>query len=135
MAAPKGNKFAQGNEGGRPPLFDDAAKLQAAIDDYFENFSPLTITGLALHLGFESRQSFYDYEKNEVFSYIIKKARLFVEKMYEEKLLTNNCTGAIFALKNFGWKDKIETEHSGHLGITWNEEKTYEAEPKTDTGT
>jgi hypothetical protein len=31
---------------------------------------------------------------------------------YEKSLRQNNCTGAIFALKNFGWKDKTEIEGS-----------------------
>lgn len=134
MAAPIGNKYAIGNEGGRPALFTDVNKLMESIDEYFENYSPITITGLALHLGFESRQSFYDYEKNEVFSYVIKRARLRVESMYEEKLLGNNCTGPIFALKNMGWTDKTELEHSGNMQLNWHEEKTYEAKPETNAG-
>lgn len=69
-----------------------------------------TITGLAYYLGFESRQSFYDYEKRDKFSYTIKRARLFIEKEYESLLRTNSYPGAIFALKNFGWVDKSEQE-------------------------
>jgi hypothetical protein len=67
-----------------------------------------SISGLALHLGFESRQSFYDYEKNEIFSYTIKKARLRLEQQYEESLMSQYVVGSIFALKNLGWKDKSE---------------------------
>lgn len=81
-----------------------------------------TITGLALYIGFESRQSFYDYEKNGEFSYCIKRARLRIETEYEKRLQGNNPAGAIFALKNFGWSDKQEidqkTEHSGTIGFT-----------------
>jgi hypothetical protein len=29
-----------------------------------------------------------------------------------------------------GWKDKQETEHSGEMGITWKEEKTYNGDEK-----
>ena len=123
-------------EGGRPRIYDSAEELQEAVQAYFDdNQGNFTITGLALNLGFESRQSFYDYEKDGRFSYTIKKARLTVEAFYESKLLTNNSTGAIFALKNFGWKDKVETEHSGEMGITWHEQKTYEAKQETDPGT
>lgn len=71
---------------------------------------PPTITGLALHLGFASRQSFYDYEERGEYSYIIKNARLRVEKGYELRLHGNNPTGSIFALKNMGWSDKQEIE-------------------------
>lgn len=104
----------QPNIGGRPAKFDNAEDLQKKVDEYFiwakeQNNGLKTITGLALFLGFESRQSIYDYEKDGTFSYIIKNARLRVEEGYEERLHTGVPTGAIFALKNMGWKDKVET--------------------------
>lgn len=107
--------------GGRPSLFNTALELENLIDLYFEGLAEdektPTITGLALHLGFESRQSVYDYEKrNDEFSYTIKRARLKVENAYEEALLSRNSTGAIFALKNFGWADKQEIDHSSKDG-------------------
>ena len=67
-------------------------------------------------LGFESRQSFYDYEKEGEFSYTIKKARLKIESCYEQNLHSGNPSGSIFALKNLGWSDKQEIEHSGDIG-------------------
>jgi len=106
--------------------------LQKKIEEYLKNcpdkktlvvgeikleIATPTITGLAYHLGFESRQSFYDYEDKPEFSYTIKRARLFIEKEYEKLLSGGQCTGAIFALKNFGWKDKTEVENSGSLNI------------------
>lgn len=97
---------------GRPKLFNDEIELSKLIQSYFdENKGNYTITGLALFLGFESRQSLYDYEKNEIFSYTIKRARLTIENFYESKLFTAS-TGAIFALKNFGWSDKQEIDHT-----------------------
>jgi len=71
--------------GGRPPIFKDKQGLQSRIDEYLTNppvkvvvtkdgpieVPAVTITGLALHLGFESRQSLHDYEKRDEFSYII----------------------------------------------------------------
>jgi hypothetical protein len=114
---------------GRPPIYTTPEELQEKINDYFKNgveSKPIvvgkgdgktvidipvpTITGLCLYCGFESRQSFYDYEKREQFSYIIKKARLFVEKHYEELLQVGNTTGAIFALKNMGWIDRVNQD-------------------------
>lgn len=71
-----------------------------------------SITGLALFLGFDSRQSLYDYEKRPEYSYSIKRAKLEVEKNYEKYLLSQSATGAIFALKNFGWADKQEVDHT-----------------------
>jgi len=120
----KSSADAEKPELGRPPLFKSNEELKKAIEKYFKsgmkkkkievkrgNKSEVieievpTITGLALFLGFESRQSFYDYEKSGVFSYTIKKARLTIEQNYEELLQTSAPTGAIFALKNFGWID------------------------------
>lgn len=131
MAAPEGNKFALGNNGGRPPYFESVEDLQGLIDSFFKECAPKkftnpdtqedviidgvhpTITGLAYFLGFESRQSFYDYEGKEEFSYTIKRARLAIESNYEQALFGKNAAGPIFALKNFGWKDKQEIKHEG----------------------
>lgn len=102
---------------GRPPAYDNPELMQQAIDLYFktceaEKKQP-TITKLAYDLGFESRQSFYDYEEKPDFTYIIKRARLLVESGYEQNLQNQSCTGAIFALKNMGWKDK--TDHDMNI--------------------
>ena len=116
---------------GRKPKISDVETMQAKIDDYFaycpdkvtlscfdknsgewvtyDKKTP-TICGLALYLGFLSRKAFYDYEQKPEFSDTIKKARLKIENEYEKQLYNDKCTGAIFALKNLGWKDKTETE-------------------------
>lgn len=103
---------------GRPSKFETPEQLQVAIDQYFKETAPgkQTVTGIALWLGFESRQSFYDYEQREEYSYMIKEARLRVENDYELTLRSTNVTGSIFALKNMGWKDKVEQEISGKDG-------------------
>lgn len=125
------------NNFGRPPVFSTPEEMISKVEEYFLYIQgetkevelpkekpedetkyekvvirypePPTITGVALFLGFESRQSFYDYEKRPEFSYIVKKARLIVENGYEKRLGNQSPTGAIFALKNMGWKDKVET--------------------------
>lgn len=112
------------NKSGRPLKFNNAIELQKQIDLYFKKcpdkkkfvnklgktieIPTPTISGLCYFLGFESRQSFYDYQDRVEFSYTIKRARLFIEKEYEQMLSGQNCTGAIFALKNMGWLDKSE---------------------------
>lgn len=120
MAAPKGNKNAIGNNGGRPPFFNTPEELEDRVRDFFETMKEgklwPTICGLALHLGFCDRQSLYDYEKKVEFSGIIKKARLMVEMSYEQRLGNQSCAGAIFALKNMGWRDKQEHDHT--LNVT-----------------
>ena len=98
---------------GRPPKYNNTEELQEQISAFFlSGEKPVTISGLAYFLGFESRQSFYDYEKDSEFSYTIKRARLFIENEYEKLLQSGNVTGAIFALKNFGWTDKQELDHT-----------------------
>lgn len=119
---------------GRPPVYKSADEMQKKILEYFETgaqshdkdgnlvFRP-TITGLAYHLGFESRQSFYDYEVKGDFSYILKRARLRVEAAREEALYDPSCTGTIFALKNMGWSDKQEFDHTTQgekMGVVLN---------------
>lgn len=134
---------------GAPPFFNTPQDMQVLIDDYFLNGVTVknliinkipvsvpvpTITGLCIHLGFESRQSFYDYESKPEFAYTVKKARLFIEKEYEEQLQIGNTAGAIFALKNFGWTDKQEidqkTEHSGGITIKFEEPDLQHPEDK-----
>lgn len=130
MPAPKGNQYAIGNKGGRPPIFKNAKQLAKKVDAYFEYIKgefhgsgkkkvwdrqpePATITGLVLYLGFTSRQSLTDYEEmNEVYSDIIKYARTRVSHEYEKKLSEAKPTGSIFALKNMGWSDNKSIELS-----------------------
>lgn len=129
---------------GRPPIYDNADDLQQKIEEYFSGgynlrsiisngielkVPAITISGLAYYLGFESRQSFYDYEERGVFSYIIKRARLRIEANYEENLQMGTPSGSIFALKNMGWSDKQEVEHSGTqtmVSVTVDSDKTGE---------
>lgn len=72
-----------------------------------------TITGLAIYLGFESRQSLYDYGKKDGFTYSIKRALLEVENNYEKGLWSDKVAGVVFALKNMGWADKQDITTNG----------------------
>lgn len=146
--------------GGRPAYFDTEVELQAKIDEYLiwlqgdfkdvqkrdEEGEPYservytrypeqpTITGLAIYLGFESRQSVYDYEKTGEFSYTIKRARLFIENAYEKELLGKGVTGAIFALKNFGWTDKQEVTNTNlNYNVSPTPEEAKEISEALDT--
>ncbi|MEY4573261.1 MAG: Flavobacterium phage vB FspM pippi8 [Bacteroidota bacterium] len=116
---------------GQPPYYNSPDELQNKIDEYFKSgintrkviigkgedkteieVPVPTISGLAIFLGFESRQSLYDYGKRPEYSYIIKKAQFFIERGYEEQLQVGNTVGAIFALKNMGWIDKMHNENT-----------------------
>ncbi len=102
---------------GRPLLFETPEQLQTAVDLYFATASKPTLSGLAVHLNID-RQTLYNYAEREQFFDIVKSARDRVEAIYEEKLIYDGSpTGVIFALKNMGWKDKQETEHSGGIAI------------------
>ena len=98
---------------GQPPIFESPEQMTETANEYFTkceaNGVRPGIAKLCYELGFASRQSFYDYEEIPEFSYTIKRLRLWVEGGYEERLQENNPTGAIFALKNMGWRDKVET--------------------------
>jgi hypothetical protein len=159
MAAPKGNKFALGNKGGAPLIYnEDETSLQILIENisnYFEYIKgetkkekqsktledgsitivevekiirhpePPSITGLALALGFKSKSTLYDYAKKDMFSYSIKRALLVIENYHEIQIaMGDKCTGNIFALKNFGWKDNSSidvTTQGDKLGVSTEE--------------
>ena len=124
------------NPEGHPPKYKSPEELQKKILDYFQNppdtrpiynkdgdkiadLPVLTITGLVIHCGFADRQSFYDYEKNPKFAYTIKRARIFIEREYEILLQKGLGAGAIFALKNFGWKnDDFDFKIENHNHFT-----------------
>ena len=114
---------------GQPPKYSSPEELDIKVQEYLAeiklNSEPATITGLALYLGFCSRQSFYDYENLKEFSYTIKKARLTIESKYEIALHGGNASGPIFALKNLGWSDKQEIKQdltvTGAPNITFSD--------------
>jgi hypothetical protein len=96
---------------GRPLKFKTVEELQKKIEEYF-NITPqeeLTITGLALHLD-TSRETLCNYEKKDEFFDTIKRSKLMIENAYEKRLIKRGGAGDIFALKNFGWRDKTETD-------------------------
>lgn len=97
---------------GRPPFFNSPQRLERKIAYYFKTEKIPTISGLAYFLGFESKQSLYDYEKRTEFSYPIKRARLLLEDFHEKGLNGQYSSGHIFALKNMGWSDKQEITHN-----------------------
>jgi len=110
------------NKGGRPRKYETPEAFDAKVEEYqlycVENNEPVTWTGLALYLGFSSRQSIDEYLQYDGFSDSVKRAKTFVEWNYEKRLASGEGTptGAIFALKNFGWKDKTELDHKSTDG-------------------
>ena len=93
------------------------SKADAYFDHCLDNNEPPTATGLAWHLGFASRQSLYDYKQKPEYKGLVARAMLFVEYGYEKQMAKGRGDGGIvFALKNFGWSDKQEFEHTSPDG-------------------
>lgn len=131
------------NKGGCPPMYKTPEEMQAVIDKYFEDCNgeyvvidgfvvtdksgypiktkerPLTITGLALALGFSGRQALLNYEGKPEFVDTIKKAKSRVEQYAEERLFDKDgVNGAKFNLSNNfkGWSEKQQIDSNVNLG-------------------
>lgn len=133
--------------GGRPPKYTTVEELESKIEEYFDSCVPVyaknddgslvlttkgepvlldhnppTITGLALHLGFTTRLSLINYQSKPQFMNTVSRAKARVE-LYAEKQLYNPAikpNGPIFALKNFGWRDSQELQHTHNNTPTLN---------------
>lgn len=100
---------------GRPRVIKSPAEMDEKVDAYIARCrdkdapSAITLTGMILALGLSSRESFDEYKNYEGFSDSVKRAKLIIENEYENRLVSGVPAAApIFALKNFGWKDKTE---------------------------
>ncbi len=130
------------NKGGRPPFYNTKEEMQEKIDAYFEeckgrilaideivvrdkngipvvvDAKPPTITGLALALGFTSRQALLNYQAKDEFVDTITRAKSRVECYAEERLYDKDgANGAKFNLANNfeGWKEKQQID--GNIGF------------------
>ena len=132
---------------GRPPEYSSVEEMQKKIDEYFlecegkplvidgevmldksgqpiiTGKKPLTITGLALALGFNTRQALLNYEGKPEFVDTIKRAKTVVEQYAEMRLFDRDgANGAKFSLANNfkGWAEKqtIEADVKQELNIT-----------------
>ena len=118
------------NDTGRPEKFHDPKELERKGMEYIESCrdskKPITVTGLCLCLG-TTRDTLMEYQRKEEFSDAIKRLKLYAENYAEEYLYNPNgraVVGAIFALKNFGWSDKLEVEtRSTTIGALTEEER------------
>ena len=123
---------------GRPATYKTPGEMQAKIDAYFNSCygeyitddegnlmtdkhghpvmskpRPLTITGLALALGFNGRQALLNYEDKDEFMDTIKRAKAKVEQYAEERLFDKDgVNGAKFNLSNNfkGWSEKQQID-------------------------
>ncbi|MDB5145315.1 MAG: hypothetical protein JWQ66_4028 [Mucilaginibacter sp.] len=91
---------------------------------------PATIAGLALHLGFSSRQAFEDYEANSKFADQLQRARLRIIADYEKKLHVTSSAGAIFALKSMGWNERTDHKPADETANTLLKVEIIQSGPK-----
>lgn len=114
MAAPLGNEFYKlVAQPGKKPFYSSPEDMEDKIIKFIlycaEQQMPLTVSGLVLWLGFVSVTSLTDYaKKNQAFAQTITRARTLVAMQYEMQLFEQNSAGAVFALKNMGWSDRVE---------------------------
>lgn len=128
---------------GRPPIYDNVEDMIVKIDEYFDSCEPIPLVidgevklhpktdevlytkpdyptqeGLALYLGYASKQSLYDNDKGD-FSYPIKRAKTRIcERAVQFGMRDEIPTAlAIFIMKNFGYTDKMDIQHSGEMSI------------------
>ena len=106
------------NLGGRPRIIETPELFDEMVDAYIQECKDteqvITLTGLIIALGLSGRQALDNYGNYDGFVDSVKRAKLFIEHTYEQKLHGTSPTGAIFGLKNMGWKDKHEVENVNH---------------------
>ncbi|PAW94984.1 hypothetical protein CKK33_16355 [Mucilaginibacter sp. MD40] len=99
---------------------------------------PPTLAGLALYLGFNSLDEFEAYERNGKHKKQLRMGRLMIEAEYEKRLHYQSATGAIFALKNLGWKESNEPNalkevpKTIHIKITTSGPKVANSEKEVE---
>lgn len=134
-SAVKSTKKATGKPG-RPRLYSTPEQLQEQIEKYFaeqvgvveigkdKEGYPITkvkaptVSGLNYFLGFCDRRSLDEYENRPGFYDTVKRAKLRIQQFAEQQLFENGKpTGAIFWLKNNGWRaeEQREVEVSGSI--------------------
>lgn len=130
--------MAEKGKAGRPPKYKSKEEIEEKIENYFKecageilknsagepiidkkgkpiliNEKPPTITGLALALGFASRQALLNYQEKKEFNDTITRAKSRVEEYAETRLFDKEgSAGAQFSLRNNfdGWYDKPPSE-------------------------
>lgn len=124
---------------GAPRKYKSVKQMQDAIDAYFKDCNgipmtdsdgcvmrdkngmpiildahPPTVTGLALALGFTSRQALINYQGRPEFVDTVTRAKSRCEEYAESRLYDKDgANGAKFSLGcNFGWREVTETKIS-----------------------
>lgn len=139
----------------RPKMYKTVKSMQEVIDQYFEQCQgrplldengcvltdkhgnpvmigavPPTITGLALALGFSSRQSLLNYQAEKGFLDAITRAKSRCEAYTEQRLFDKDgARGAEFSLKyNYRWEDPQQERARAEKAAAGNVTVTLEGE-------
>ena len=101
--------------------FSDPQTLMALADYHVEQCRAeerqITYSGMLKALGLNSRQALHKIANySEEWSEAVDYARLLIAESYEKDLRGNNATGPIFALKQLGWSDRQEIDHTSSDG-------------------
>lgn len=145
----------------RKPFYKTPEEMQKAIDNYFllcqgkpfldengdvlrdkygeiilQDAKPPTVTGLALALGFTSRQALLNYQAKRAFVDTVTRAKSRVEEYTEERLFDREGQrGAEFSLThNFKWIDKKDEEETKSGGVVLLAPVLPEPVPPGDEG-
>ena len=139
------------NQVGRPPKYKSKEEIEEKIEQYFKACEgepllgddeeqvvnkygypcyikapkPPTVTGLALALGFTSRQALLNYQGKKEFVDTITRAKSKVEEYAESRLFDRDgSTGAQFSLRNNfkGWNG--EQDKSDDVGALFKNMQT-----------
>ena len=123
MAAPKGNNYAEGNEGGRPTLYCEELleKAKEYLTDYKTEGDVIpSVEGLSLYLEI-ARSTIYEWAKQEdkkEFSDTLELINVTQKKVLINKGLKGEFNSNItkLALGNHGYSEKVQQELSGPDG-------------------
>lgn len=143
---------------GRPPKYKNVEEIEGKIEQYFRECEgeilkdddgkpilnkfgnpvivgqkPITVTGLALALGFASRQALLNYQGKKEFNDAITRAKSVVEKYAEERLFDRDgSNGAQFNLRNNfkGWN--IDNELKLEIELLKLESQIKDSQPEEE---
>lgn len=148
---------------GRPPKYTSVEEIENKIEQYFSSCEgepllddkgkrvvnkygypcwekapkPPTITGLALALGFASRQALLNYQGKKEFNDTITRAKARVEEYAESRLFDRDgSNGAQFSLRNNfkGWNDTEEKRLENEKEKLELEKMKVQSQIKEDSG-
>ena len=105
---------------GRPRKYSDE-QIQQILSD-FDAYIDSESIPIAKEFASRNKLEYHDLFNYEEFNSLAKRCSQKKEAGLERAMLNNdvNVTGAIFSLKQLGWRDKHEMEHTGSVVINFD---------------